>query len=156
MRKAAVVLTFLALVAGVTPHAGVTRHHRPSTRTIRRTIQAPGRPRALLTTLLGEDVPTTTTTTVATVPPEPPRIPQEAAPSGTWAATAQCEEGGRNDPTFGYLGIYEGTWQSFGGMAYAPTPSGATWAEQVAVAEAVQSRPPDYYAGGRLVCTGGW
>ena len=30
--------------------------------------------------------------------------------SGGWAAVAQCEEGGRNDPVHGYFGVMPGNW----------------------------------------------
>jgi resuscitation-promoting factor RpfA len=47
---------------------------------------------------------------------------------------ATCEEGGRNDPSYGYFGIMVGSWLAYGGGAYASTAGGATWDEQVIVA----------------------
>lgn len=76
---------------------------------------------------------------------DPPKahVAQPAAPSGPWLKVAICEESGRNDPTYGYLGILPSTWVYFGGTKYAPLAGGATWQEQVAIAERVQSDVPD-------------
>ena len=40
-----------------------------------------------------------------------------SAGSGGWSAVAQCEEGGSNDPTYGYYGIKE--WNGYDGYATA-------------------------------------
>src|ERR1039458_9476538 len=46
-------------------------------------------------------------------------------PSGPWLKVAVCEEGGRNDPTFGFLGILVQTWEDYGGTMISPTAGGA-------------------------------
>lgn len=51
----------------------------------------------------------------------------------------------------GYFGILPPTWQAYGGTQFAPTAGGATWAEQVQIAESIQANPPD--VGG---CSGAW
>ena len=92
-------------------------------------------------------MPTTTTTLPASQPQAPPPTvpaptttttsPPDVSPNGVWARVATCEEGGRNDARFGYLGIMESSWLAYGGAQYASAPSGATWDEQVAVANRI-------------------
>lgn len=84
--------------------------------------------------------------------PAPPAPPDPT--TSAWWATARCEEGGRNDPTFGYLGIYPATWHAYGGPT--ATAGDADFWTQVQVAERIQADPPDYFSGGSLVCTGPW
>ena len=67
---------------------------------------------------------------LATVPSGNPGI-------GAWQRVAICEEGGANDPTFGYFGIEPSTWASFGGTQYSPTAGGATEDEQVVIANRI-------------------
>lgn len=67
----------------------------------------------------------------------------EAGPSGPWLKVAICEESGRNDPVYGYLGILPSTWVAEGGGRYAPLAGGATWSEQLTIAEHIQPDPPD-------------
>jgi hypothetical protein len=55
-----------------------------------------------------------------------------------WAATAMCEEGGRNDPRAGYFGILE--WHGFGGY---PTAGSAPLSVQLAWEAAHGQGPPD-------------
>lgn len=88
------------------------------------------------------DAPTTTTTeavvttTTTTAPPT----------SSVWWRVAVCEERGTNDATFGYFGIYVSSWLAYGGGQYAPTPSGATYWQQVDIAERIDgSYVPDAY-----------
>lgn len=57
-----------------------------------------------------------------------------SGPSGPWLRVAICEEGGRNDPTYGYLGILPSTWSSYG---YSGTAGDASWAVQLALAERI-------------------
>lgn len=68
-----------------------------------------------------------------------------------WQQVAICEEGGNNNPTMGYYGIQPSTWQAYGGGQYSSTAGGATQSEQLAIAQQIQSTPPDQ--GG---CTGAW
>ena len=56
----------------------------------------------------------------------------------SWAATAQCEEGGRNDPSYGYFGIKE--WNGFGGYSSAGS---APMSVQLAWESAHGQGPPD-------------
>jgi Tfp pilus assembly protein FimV len=55
-----------------------------------------------------------------------------------WAATATCEEGGRNDPNYGYFGIKE--WNGFDGYA---TAGSAPLSVQLAWEAAHGQGPPD-------------
>jgi len=59
---------------------------------------------------------------------------------------ATCEEGGRNDPRFGYLGIMPSSWLAYGGGRYSVTAGGATWDQQVEVATRINGGyVPDAY-----------
>ena len=95
-------------------------------------------------------VPTTTTTTAVTLPPPAPppsttttTSAPPSGPSGTWARVAVCEEGGRNDPTFGYLGILPSTWTAYGMTG---TAGAYGWDAQVAVANRITGGVvPDAY-----------
>lgn len=68
-----------------------------------------------------------------------PSVPRPAAPSTSsgphsdtwWHAIAICEQGGRNDPFFGYFSIMDG---SAGGL---------DWSTQVAMANAIIARAGD-------------
>jgi hypothetical protein len=55
-----------------------------------------------------------------------------------WAATATCEEGGRNDPNYGYFGIKE--WNGFDGY---PTAGSAPLSVQLAWEARYVGAPPD-------------
>jgi hypothetical protein len=55
-----------------------------------------------------------------------------------WAATAICEEGGRNDPNYGYFGIKE--WNGFDGY---PTAGSAPLSVQLAWEARYIGAPPD-------------
>ena len=55
-----------------------------------------------------------------------------------WQATATCEEGGRNDPNYGYFGIKE--WNGFDGYA---TAGSAPLSVQLAWESAHGISPPD-------------
>ncbi len=56
----------------------------------------------------------------------------------SWQATANCEEGGRNDPYAGYFGILE--WNGFDGY---PTAGSAPLSVQLAWEAAHGQGPPD-------------
>ncbi len=62
-----------------------------------------------------------------------------------WQATANCEEGGRDDPNAGYFGILE--WNGFDGY---PTAGSAPLSVQLAWESAHGISPPD----GRGQCHG--
>jgi hypothetical protein len=79
----------------------------------------------------------------------------EAKPNrhSPWWKVAVCEESGRDDPTYGYLGIYPGTWEAYGGRRFSEYAGRATWREQVKVANRIE--------GGHFVpdqdgCDGSW
>jgi hypothetical protein len=55
-----------------------------------------------------------------------------------WQATAMCEEGGRNDPNYGYFGIK--AWHGFGGYR---TAGSAPLSVQLAWEAAHGQGPPD-------------
>ena len=78
---------------------------------------------------------------------------EAASPDSILAAIASCESGGKNIPTSlvdsngkrlstasGYFQIVNGTWRAHGGLAFAPTALGATYAEQRQVAENILLR----------------
>jgi hypothetical protein len=93
----------------------------------------------------------TTTTTIPAPPPVVSPPGASASEVAAWQQTAQCEEGGRNDPTFGYFGIYPNSWRAFGGARFATVAGQATQAEQVEIGMAIEGHPPDI--GG---CSGSW
>ena len=71
-------------------------------------------------------------------------IPAQAGPlrQDPWDRVAQCESGGNwstntGNGYFGGLQFSPGTWQSFGGGAYASTANHATRSQQIAIAEKV-------------------
>ena len=102
-------------------------------------------------------IPTPTTTTIASVyvpPTTSPTVPVSATSNSggydhRWDAVAVCESGGWGRGTggkyVGDLGILATNWYAYGG-GNDTSPAG-----QVAVAQRIQSNPPDQ--GG---CGGGW
>jgi hypothetical protein len=71
-------------------------------------------------------------------------VPAQARPSrqGPWDIVAQCESGGNwnantGNGYYGGLQFSRGTWQSYGGGAYASTANHATRSQQIAIAEKV-------------------
>lgn len=80
-------------------------------------------------------------------PPPPPPAPDPAQTTssgdsgggdvGAWERVAMCEEGGQDDPTYGYYGITPGSWAAYGGTQYASTAGGASQEEQVAIANRI-------------------
>ncbi len=80
----------------------------------------------------------------------------QAADSGVWDRIAQCESGGdwhidTGNGYFGGLQFTASTWRAYGGTKYAPTASGASREEQIAVASRVQA---DQGWGAWPVCSG--
>lgn len=75
-----------------------------------------------------------------------------AAPAGPWWRVALCEEGGRDDATYGYLGITPATWRAYGGLQFAPLAGGAAWRSQVRVAARIEGRFVPDQSG----CAGAW
>lgn len=70
--------------------------------------------------------------------------PANAASDDTWDQLAQCESGGdwsinTGNGYFGGLQFDKQTWSSFGGDQYAPTADKASRAQQIEIAEKVQS-----------------
>lgn len=78
-------------------------------------------------------------------PPAPAPDPAQTTASGdsgggdvgSWERVAMCEEGGQDDPTYGYYGITPGSWAAYGGTQYASTAGGASQEEQVAIANRI-------------------
>ncbi|MFE1437540.1 transglycosylase family protein [Streptomyces sp. NPDC058739] len=67
----------------------------------------------------------------------------QAADGGVWDRIAQCESGGdwhmnTGNGYYGGLQFSAGTWNAYGGSAYAPTADGASREQQIAVATRVQ------------------
>jgi hypothetical protein len=79
--------------------------------------------------------------------PRPVAAPQRAVTSDgdtVWDALAKCESGGNwatntGNGYYGGLQFSLGTWQAYGGSAYAAYPHRATRAEQIAVAERLRA-----------------
>jgi hypothetical protein len=72
--------------------------------------------------------------------PAPAPAPAPRAGGSVWDAIAACESGGNwatntGNGYFGGLQFTQGTWESSGGLAYAPRADLASAAEQIAVAE---------------------
>jgi uncharacterized protein YabE (DUF348 family) len=70
--------------------------------------------------------------------------PNMASGSSVWDQLAKCEAGGNwaantGNHYYGGLQFDKGTWNSYGGSAYAPTPDQASREEQIAVAERVRA-----------------
>ena len=66
--------------------------------------------------------------------------PASAAPDSTWDAVAQCESTNNwsintGNGYYGGLQFAQSTWESFGGLAYAPRADLASKAQQIAIAE---------------------
>lgn len=66
------------------------------------------------------------------------------ASGGVWDQIAQCESGGNwsintGNGYHGGLQFNQGTWQAYGGGAYAPTADQASREQQIAIAEKVQA-----------------
>jgi hypothetical protein len=66
--------------------------------------------------------------------------PVPAVSVGSWAAVAACESGGNwaantGNGYYGGLQFDQGTWESAGGLSYAPRADLATPEQQVAIAE---------------------
>lgn len=69
-------------------------------------------------------------TTVQTSYIGPPAVPiTSAGGGGTWEQLAICEEGGSNNPTFGYFGILSGNWPA----GYSPGDDEATQEQAVLI-----------------------
>ena len=118
---------------------------------------------------LGEEVgPTASTVTTVSagvdgvtaqdVVPSHVNLPYTVKPKATnkfWDAVAQCETAGNwqdGGKWSGGLGIYQGTWENYGGEEFAPSPGKATKEEQIIVAhristqgyKTVRHRDPDW------------
>lgn len=156
------------------PEAKAARHPSP----IISPARAPAPPSTSLPTV--QPTQTTTTAPSTTPPPAPtttvpsPPVPPIASPvpapvspsptpsspsgnpstgspqTAAWASLAQCEEGGTNDPTFGYYGIYPSSWAAYGGTSFAPVAGQATLTQQTQIARKIETPPPwtDTPAGG--------
>lgn len=64
-----------------------------------------------------------------------------AADATTWDKVAECESGGawsaKGDGYYGGLQLTQETWESYGGLAYAPSADQASRSQQIAVADKV-------------------
>jgi hypothetical protein len=71
-----------------------------------------------------------------------PRMEKPRAFGAFWDKLAWCETQGdwQNGGKYaGGLGIYQGTWENWGGTEFAPTPDKATKEEQIVVAQRVST-----------------
>jgi resuscitation-promoting factor RpfB len=103
------------------------------------TTVAPPTTTTMAPTTTTTQAPTTTTTTP---PPPPPPAPPGAPSDGYWDRMAMCETGGNwahypNGTYTGGLGIYNGTWLTWGGGEFAPRAGLATREQQIAVANRI-------------------
>jgi hypothetical protein len=78
----------------------------------------------------------------ATVVPVSQSVAASGANTGGWAAVANCEEGGNDDPNYGYYGIKE--WNGFDGY---PTAGSAPQSVQLQWEEQNVGSPPDESGG---------
>jgi len=77
-----------------------------------------------------------------TVVPVSQPVAASGANTGGWAAVAMCEEGGNDDPNYGYYGIKE--WNGFDGY---PTAGSAPQSVQLQWEEQNVGSPPDESGG---------
>jgi hypothetical protein len=70
------------------------------------------------------------------------QVTASGADSGGWAAVAMCEEGGNNDPNYGYYGIKE--WNGYDGY---PTAGSAPQSVQLQWEEQNVGSPPNESGG---------
>lgn len=70
--------------------------------------------------------------------------PASTPSPGGWQAVAICEEGGANDPTFGYYGIEPSSWNDYDGVS---TAGQADQSTQLAWEAANVGSPPDESGG---------
>lgn len=84
-----------------------------------------------------------------------PRVTVSQQEMAAWSKVAQCEQGGNwhviGSVYSGGLGILNINWEYYGGLAFAPNAGLATPAEQITIAERIQSNPPDQWG-----CDGAW
>jgi hypothetical protein len=78
----------------------------------------------------------------ATVVPVSQPVAASGANTGGWAAVAMCEEGGNDDPNYGYYGIKE--WNGYDGY---PTAGSAPQSVQLQWEEQNVGSPPDESGG---------
>ena len=74
------------------------------------------------------------------IPPALVKYPKPIAMNSFWEKVAQCETASdwQNGGKWGGgLGIYQGTWENFGGEEFAPSPGKATKEEQIIVANRI-------------------
>jgi hypothetical protein len=64
---------------------------------------------------------------------------------GGWQQVAICEEGGRNDPTYGYFGIMPSSWAAEG---MGGTAGDYDWATQVTVGDRINGGGPPWAPAG--------
>lgn len=105
------------------------------------------------------EVPAAPTPSAVSTPPATTTTTVPATSGGSdagWNQVAICEEGGRNDPTYGYFGIYTSTWAAYGGTAYSPTAGGSSWATQVMIGDKINGGPPWAPAGCAAAGYRGW
>jgi len=81
--------------------------------------------------------------------PTPAAPPVTSGGTGVWDQLAQCESGGNwaintGNGYYGGLQFALGTWQAYGGGAYAPYPHQATRLEQIAVATKLRDASGGY------------
>jgi hypothetical protein len=78
----------------------------------------------------------------ATAVPVSQPVAASGADSGSWAAVAMCEEGGNDDPNYGYYGIKE--WNGFDGY---PSAGAAPQSVQLEWEQENVGSPPDESGG---------
>lgn len=89
---------------------------------------------AASTTASTSTAPQSTTSTTQTYAPVAPPALVSQTTVDAWARVRTCEEGGRDDPNFGYYGIYPSSWLAYGGGQFSSSAGGATLVEQTYIA----------------------
>jgi uncharacterized protein YabE (DUF348 family)/transposase len=139
--------------------APLRRIHDPSINISRRIVDDPGRPGTqdvtfAVSTVNGRPIgrQVVARTVVAPARPQVQRVgakPGTAVPpvrnDDTWDALARCESSGNwgintGNGFYGGVQFTQSTWESFGGLRYAPRADLATREEQIAIAEVTRAR----------------
>lgn len=139
--------------------APLRRIHDPSINISRRVVDDPGRPGTqdvtfAVSTVNGRPIGRQVVARAVVTParPQVQRVgakPGTAVPpvrnDGTWDALARCESSGdwginTGNGFYGGVQFTQSTWESFGGLRYAPRADLATREEQIAIAEVTRAR----------------
>lgn len=123
----------------------------PSTSTTTTSPLAASVPPSTVPTSSGANTPTTVPYVAPTPPVATPPATSSATPGDPWYPVAICEEGGNDDPNYGYYGIQE--WNGYDGYVSAgAAPIGVQQAWGYANNGGPPSWPGEYDANGNVSC----